>query len=74
MCAVPLGADGGPSSTPTIATDDKGAACYETVRGPDDPIQGALAGTVAIVKEMFSVRIINGDDGELQDPIPLHAP
>ena len=57
-----------------VAGDDDDLAGQQHVGGPDDAVEGRLAGAVAVVEHVLGVGVVHGDDRELQGPVGLHGP
>ena len=60
-------------TTPAIATNHYFSSCKENIRSAYNAVQGALAGTVTIVKQVLGLSIINRNNRELQNPIFFHG-
>ena len=61
-------------AAPAIAADDHLAAGQQRVGGPDDAVDRALAGAVAVVEEVLGLGVVDGDDRQLEDAVLLHRP
>lgn len=60
-------------AAPAVASDDDVLTGQQHVRGADDAVDGALAGAVAIVEKVLRLRVVDGDDRELQHIVALHC-
>src|SRR5450756_2185049 len=69
--AVALHAHREPAPAPAVAGQAHGAAGDEDVGGADDPVEGALAGAVAVVEHVLRVGLVDGHDGEHQPALGL---
>ncbi len=56
------GTVGNAPATPAVTADDKGFAGEEDVGGSQNAVDGGLAGAVVVVKEVFGIRVVDGDD------------
>src|SRR6266851_3205258 len=63
-----LRAHGDSLAAPAISGDDENGAGDQSVRRPDDPVQGGLAGAIPIVEQVLGQSVIHRDDR-----IPEHA-
>ncbi len=54
------------ASDPAVAGDDELLPGEEDVRGADDPVDGRLAGAVAVVEQVLRLRLVDGDDREAE--------
>ena len=63
-----------PLADPAVARDDDLPAGDEDVRRPEDAIEGALAGAVAVVEEVLGLRLVDRDDREPKHPVGGHRP
>ena len=68
-----LGPHGDTTSAPAIPDDDDDGPADQPVGGTHDAIHGGLPSAVAVIKHMFRVGVIDGDDGELEDLLFSHA-
>src|SRR5713101_1573677 len=71
--AVAFGAHGNAASAPAVAGDDDFESSEEQVGGADNTVKRALSGAVAIVKEMFGLGVVDGDNGIFQRAIFGHG-
>jgi hypothetical protein len=60
-------------AAPAIAADDDVAPRQQHIGGPDDAVDRALAGAVAVVEEVLGLGVVDGDDRQLQHPVLLHG-
>src|SRR5712664_1947892 len=60
------------ATAPAIPRHDNRAPGNQEVGGPDDSVQGGLAGPVAVVEQMLGLRVVHGNDGELQYAVLRH--
>ena len=68
-----LGAHSHATAAPTVPGNNYLLACKQHVRGSDDTVNRGLPGAVAIVKEVFRHRIVDGDDWVLQCSVLGHG-
>ena len=61
-------------AAPAVAAHDHLAAGHQDVRRPDDAVDGALAGAVAVVEHVLRRGVVHRDDRELEDAVLLHRP
>src|SRR5450759_1767015 len=54
-------AQGHAFAAPSVTHYDQIAAGQQNVRRPNDTVQGGLTSAIAIVKEVFGLRIVHGD-------------
>ncbi len=73
LAPMPRRARGNAASAPAIAGDDERGAAHQPIGGADNAVHSALAGPVPIVEHVFGIRVVHGDDGELQDFLLGHA-
>src|SRR6266705_1033428 len=71
--AEALGAHGHAAAAPAITGNDDLEAREQHVGGANDAVNGGLPSAVAIVEEVFSHRIIHGDDRILQSAVLGHG-
>ena len=57
---------------PAVPRDHHAAAGDEDVRRPQDPVERALAGAVAIVEEVLGLRLVHGHDREAEGAVGGH--
>ena len=62
-----------PLDAPTVTSDYKVFASYQSIGGPQDAIHGALPCSISVVKEVFCVRIVYGYDGVLEAAVFFHC-
>src|SRR5262249_29327076 len=74
LAAHAAGPQGDALAAPAVTGDDDFAAGQEGVGGPDDAVDGALAGAVAVVEEVLGLGVVDGDDRELEHAIAFHGP
>ena len=63
-----------PLAHPAVAGDDDLAAGDEDVRRPQDPVERALAGAVAVVEEVLGLGLVDRDDREAEGVVGGHRP
>ena len=63
-----------PLPDPAVARDDDLAAGDEDVRRPQDAVERALAGAVAVVEEVLGLGLVDRDDREAERPVGGHRP
>ena len=68
-----LGPHGQTPAAPAVARHHQDAAGKQAVGGPDDAIDGALAGAVAVVEEILGVGVVHRDHGVAQHPVHGHG-
>ncbi len=73
MTAEAAGAGGDAFAAVTVAGDDDGFSGDEVIGGADDAVEGGLAGAVAVVEEVFTHGVVDGDGGELEDFFGFHG-
>src|SRR4029077_14064147 len=73
MRAKPHRAAGEATSAPTVAADNHRLAGEEHVGGPDQAVDGALAGAVPVVEEMLRERLVHSDDRKAQRAVARHG-
>ena len=71
--AEPFCAHGDAFAAPAVPREDERGACEKDVRCAQDSVDRALACAVPVVEHMFCQRVIDRDDGELEDALELHA-
>ena len=71
--AHPAGAHRDAAAGPAVAADDEAPAGQKDVGGPDDPVDGRLAGAVPVVEEVFRQRLVHCDDGESELALRLES-
>ena len=64
--AVSLGPHGHAPAAPAVADDDDRLAGDQPIGGPDDAVEGRLAGAVAVVEHVLGHGFVHGDDGIAQ--------
>ena len=65
---------GDPLADPAVARDDDLAAGDEDVGRPQDAVERALAGAVAVVEEVLGLGLVDRDDREPEHPVGGHRP
>ena len=60
-------------AAPSITNDDERATGEQNVCGADDAVESRLARAIAIVKEVFSLRVVYSDGREGQHTRSLHC-
>src|SRR5690606_18503039 len=68
-----LGAHRNAAAAPAVARHDNRLTGDQDIGRPDDAVDGALAGTVAVVKQVLGHRVVDGDDRELQRALFGHG-
>ena len=63
---------GDAAADPAIAGDDHLAAGEQDVGGPQDAVDGRLAGAVAVVEEVLGLGLVDGDDREAKRAVGGH--
>ena len=63
---------GDPLADPAVAGDDDLAAGDEDVGRPQDPVERALAGPVAVVEEVLGLGLVDRDDREAEGAVGGH--
>src|SRR4030043_521074 len=74
MGARALGPARAPPPAPAVTAHNEYPAGKKPVGCPYNPVHGALARPVTVVKEMLRVGVINRDDREFQHACLFHAP
>src|SRR5207245_9916010 len=67
------GAHAEPSAAPAVAENDEDAAGAQPIRGANDAVDGALAGTIAVVEHVLGERVVDADHRERQLALLLHG-
>ena len=70
--AVAVHPRGDPLADPAVAGDDDLAAGDQDVGRPQDPVERALAGPVAVVEEVLGLRLVDRDDREAEGAVGGH--
>ncbi len=65
-----FGPHGQALAAPAVAGDDEIRPGQKDIGGPENAVQGALAGPVAVIEEVLCVGVVDGDDRVVQDPSP----
>ena len=73
MRAEPGRTAGETATAPTVAADDKRLAREQHVGRPDQPVDGALPGAVAVVEEVLGERLVDRDDRKAQRAVARHG-
>ena len=60
-------------ATPAIPADNKYRSSYQPICGTNNTVHGTLAGSVAVVKKVLCLGIVDGDNGILQHMVRRHA-
>ena len=71
--AHPARPQGNPAAGPAVARDDEAPPREEHVGRPDDPVDGGLAGPVAVVEEVLRQGLVDGDDRKSELPLRLQG-
>src|SRR5579875_2529296 len=66
-------AGGNAASAPAVATDHECAPGQQDIGGADNGIDRTLSRAIAVVEQVLGVRLVDGQDGEAQDAVFLHA-
>ena len=69
-----LGPHGDAAPAPAVARDDDRGTADQAIRPADDPVHRGLARAVAVIEQVLGLRIVDRDDGELEDLPVRHAP
>ena len=67
------GPHGQTAAAPAVARHHEDVAGHQAVGGPQDAVQGALAGAVAVVEEILGHGVVDRDDGVFQHPVLGHG-
>ena len=67
------GAAGQPASAPAVTRDHELRSREQVVGGADDAVESGLARAVAVVEQVFGVRVIDSHDGETEDAFLRHG-
>src|SRR5206468_312420 len=62
------------AARPAISRDDERSAGDQQIRGRHETVNGALAGPISVVEEMFHLGIVHIDDREAQGAVSFHRP
>ncbi len=68
-----LGPHGQAPPAPAVADDDEIQPGQKDVGGPEDAVDRALPGPVAVIEEVLGVGVVDGDDRILEDALGRHA-
>ena len=71
--ARPPGPRGHPPAHPAIPADHEARPREQDVGGAQDPVEGGLAGAVAVVEQVLGVGVVDGHDRIGQHPVLLHG-
>jgi len=62
------------AARPAVSRDDERSAGDQQIRGRHETVNGALAGPISVVEEMFHLGIVHIDDREAQGAVSFHRP
>jgi hypothetical protein len=72
--AHPAGSQGDAFTAPPVTDDNQRTSRQKNVRGADNPIQSRLASSIAVIKQVLGLRVVDSHGGERQHARGFHGP